>query len=171
VAFDSSVLLHFMRDPARRKTWMRKSMRRRMIRFFYDLTEEQFAAQQESQGGGCAFCGFVPPSGKYLSIDHAHDQHEHVGTKRGCPQCIRGLLCQNCNRSVLPVLERNEQLQNDFVKAYLKQRPFWTGRDGVRFSGGPPSLESGSIDDSRPRYSGTSCHGSVSFKTQTPCLP
>ena len=112
------------RNKEKRLTWMHSNYRRRMIKFFYGITLEQFAEQMERQNGACAFCGGKPPENKFLSVDHAHGQHEHPGTKRGCPECVRGLLCINCNRSVLPVLEKNQRLQNTFIKDYLAQRPF-----------------------------------------------
>lgn len=38
------------------------------------------------QRGQCAICGFIPPAGERLCIDHDHQSGE-----------IRGLLCDSCN--------------------------------------------------------------------------
>ena len=67
----------------------------------------------------CALCKQV--SLKTLHTDHDYSCHPF---RHSCKKCIRGLLCESCNRQVLPTLERHPHLQNDFVKAYLKQRPF-----------------------------------------------
>lgn len=50
----------------------------------YDLTEEQYRALEEKQGGKCACCGVKPE--KRLRVDHDH-----------VTGAIRGLLCHNCN--------------------------------------------------------------------------
>lgn len=49
------------------------------------LTEEEYRALYERQGGVCAICGEKPKSGR-LAVDHVH------GTDR-----VRGLLCNLCN--------------------------------------------------------------------------
>jgi hypothetical protein len=53
-----------------------------------------------------------------------HDHSHHPGSKRMCKGCIRGVLCDICNRLVLPYTERKPLLQNERVKAYLRSRPF-----------------------------------------------
>lgn len=50
----------------------------------YGITLEQEAAMRAEQGGGCAACGEV----SILHVDHCHDTGE-----------VRGLLCDDCNRS------------------------------------------------------------------------
>lgn len=68
----------------------------------------------------CALC-LKPQPERRLAVDHDHKHHE--GQKQACKECIRGLLCDGCNRFALPILEENEILQNDRVREYLKQRP------------------------------------------------
>jgi Recombination endonuclease VII len=48
------------------------------------------------QGGVCAICGvpYEDKPGSRLAIDH---DHRHCAGVRGCPVCIRGLLCNRCN--------------------------------------------------------------------------
>lgn len=53
------------------------------------MTLEQYEALLAVQGGRCAICGGVNPSGRRLSVDHAH------ATKQ-----VRGLLCGLCNRGL-----------------------------------------------------------------------
>lgn len=85
------------------------------------ITEEEFDWLLQHQGGVCALCLFPPD--KRLNIDHDHKCH-HPKTRRTCKNCIRGLLCNNCNRLFLATAERHLHLQNDFVREYLRCRPF-----------------------------------------------
>lgn len=112
----------------RRREWERSTYRPRMIKFFYQITLDQFNEQERKQNFACAVCLRIPLNGKVLQVDHVHGQHAHVGTKRGCAECIRGLVCNNCNRSIIPILEKSEHLQTDFIKAYLLGRPFMDRR-------------------------------------------
>src|SRR6266436_7751289 len=70
----------------------------------------------------CALC-FKPRKVKYFAVDHDHACSNHE-TARACKFCIRGLLCDSCNWSTLPVLESRVHLQSDFLQQYLRQRPF-----------------------------------------------
>ena len=54
-------------------------------------------------------------------IDHDHTCHNE---KQMCKKCIRGVLCEICNRHVLPYLERIPHLQTEYLKTYLTLRPF-----------------------------------------------
>jgi hypothetical protein len=67
----------FLANPERQKQAMR--------RFRYGLSEAEFDALKEEQGGLCAICR-REPNGRRLQIDHDH------ATGR-----IRGLLCGPCN--------------------------------------------------------------------------
>ena len=58
--------------------------------WLYGVTEEQFNAMLEAQGGACAICKFVPGSNdKRLCLDHNH-----------LTNIPRGLLCDKCNRGL-----------------------------------------------------------------------
>jgi hypothetical protein len=52
------------------------------------VTDPEYAAMLEAQGGGCAICG-NPPKTRRLHVDHDHHDPEHR---------VRGLLCFRCNR-------------------------------------------------------------------------
>jgi hypothetical protein len=54
----------------------------------YGITEAEYTALFEKQGGVCAICKKLPQ--KRLCVDHVHDE-----TKR-----VRGLLCKSCNMAI-----------------------------------------------------------------------
>lgn len=48
------------------------------------------------QGGSCAICGvqYEDTPGHRLAMDH---DHRHCAGVKGCPLCVRGMLCNSCN--------------------------------------------------------------------------
>lgn len=52
-----------------------------------------------SQGGVCAICGveYQDKPGHRLAMDH---DHKHCPGPKGCPVCVRGMLCNRCNNLV-----------------------------------------------------------------------
>jgi recombination endonuclease VII len=84
----------------------------------YGITEEQYQRMIQEQNGVCFLCLETRP----LCIDHDHNQCGHAG-RNACAGCIRGLLCDQCNRRHLPWAEKHERWQSEVVKDYLKRRP------------------------------------------------
>lgn len=77
------------RDPAAQ----RAKERRRTLRL-YGLTAERFDAMLTTQNGRCAICRSDDPGRDTWNIDH---DHACCPGKGSCGNCVRGLLCQNCN--------------------------------------------------------------------------
>lgn len=66
---------------------------------YYGISLDQYAAMVAAQNGGCAICGrTADDGGRFLCVDHDH--RCCPAKKRSCGQCIRGLLCSNCNRAL-----------------------------------------------------------------------
>lgn len=86
----------------------------------FGITKVQWHELNESRGGVCVLCGETD-SGRRLCVDH---DHSHCGPTRGCPQCIRGLLCIGCN-TMLGHAEHKPGLLRLLapLKSYLKRRP------------------------------------------------
>lgn len=71
----------------------RRCVRSANLRTNFGITLEQYEKLLADQGHTCAIC--QAPSGKRaLAVDH---DHSCCPGKRGCPNCIRALLCQKCN--------------------------------------------------------------------------
>ena len=61
----------------------------------YGLTVERYMDMLEDQGHACAICGSPEPGGTGAwCIDHDHACCDGVGS---CGECVRGLLCSQCN--------------------------------------------------------------------------
>jgi hypothetical protein len=60
----------------------------------YGITPEQYEGIKDLQGGKCAICQVATGASKALSVDH---DHKHCDGPKGCIDCVRGLLCSNCN--------------------------------------------------------------------------
>lgn len=60
----------------------------------YKLTIESYEQLLKNQGGRCATCGIVP---ERFYIDHDHTCCPGTNT---CGNCVRGLLCFNCNTAL-----------------------------------------------------------------------
>lgn len=73
----------------------------------------------------CALCNqeFPVPftRGRAPNIDHAHDCDKH-GFRYGCAFCIRGILCNVCNRFRIPGIEFLAE-HGSFTHPYLLKRP------------------------------------------------
>lgn len=89
----------------------------------YGLTEEDWTARLERQGGVCAVCK-RPPSNGTLHIDHEHK----TGWKKMLPilrrNYVRGLACWHCNSVWLRRGATPEKLRAaaDYLEAYATSR-------------------------------------------------
>jgi len=64
----------------------------------YGMTYLDFEAMWAAQGYGCAICGRDDnPDDKGFAVDHDRRCCPRIGS---CGECVRGLLCCNCNRGI-----------------------------------------------------------------------
>lgn len=62
----------------------------------YNISLEQYDEMLADQGGVCAICQGQPKGDWSFHIDHDHACCPNK--MESCGQCIRGLLCEDCNR-------------------------------------------------------------------------
>lgn len=80
-------------DPEVRKAARARALRQRLRG--YGLTVEQYDALVVAQGGVCAICRQPDRLGRRLAVDH---DHTCCPRQQGsCGECVRGLLCFDCN--------------------------------------------------------------------------
>ena len=75
----------------------------------YGLTLTGYRDILDTQGGGCAICGGQPRGRKRFHIDH---DHSCCPPEQSCGKCVRGLLCDDCNRGLGMFRDSSEYLQN-----------------------------------------------------------
>jgi len=99
-----------MSNARQRESYDPAAKRDKYLKRMYGISLERFHEILAAQDGVCAICGKVPTKGAgrpYLapgietveesgkfSVDH---DHAHCGDKKGCPECVRGILCPGCN--------------------------------------------------------------------------
>ncbi len=71
--------------------------RSRAVRKRYGISAARYAELLARQDGVCAICGGVNKDGYALSVDH---DHSCCPGERSCGECVRGLLCTNCNLGI-----------------------------------------------------------------------
>lgn len=70
----------------------KSSSRKWYLKTTYNITPEQYLDLLLKNNKGCHICGETKDY--WLHVDHDHACCE---SDRSCGQCIRGLLCHNCN--------------------------------------------------------------------------
>lgn len=79
-----------------RTAWAAKSpqQRRRIRAKRYGITPERLASLLEAQQESCAICKEKFTEGNVPCVDHDHS----CCIKGSCGKCVRGLLCNRCNK-------------------------------------------------------------------------
>lgn len=106
------------RDPGLQKN--------RQLKHWYGIDLREYEEMFAAQGGVCAICGkpetaIIKGKVAALAVDHKHEHdcvHAGVGQK-ACPECIRGLLCRNCNVGLGKVNDSIEWFESAI--AYLEK--------------------------------------------------
>lgn len=77
----------------------RARVQARWLRRKYDLSLEEYDQMLARQGGGCAICRSTIARGQggRFQVDHDHSCCPDQFT---CGECLRGLLCGNCNKAL-----------------------------------------------------------------------
>ena len=111
----------------------------------HGLTMHQYIWLYEEQNGRCKLCHYQPiPQGDkkfQLEIDHDHSccdrKNKQGGGLGSCGNCIRGLLCHNCNTMIGQYENCLGDLKIQEFEDYLNSRINFPDR----FGGSPPLVK------------------------------
>lgn len=98
-------------------TYCKRCDRDMRLRRNYGIGVTQYEELLARQGGGCAICNGVPKDGPSLHVDHDHACCS--GRKKSCGACVRGLLCEDCNRAL--GMFRDDTTRFEAAIRYLKR--------------------------------------------------
>lgn len=70
----------------------------RRLETIYGISRTQYLAIKAAQGGRCYMCRWARGLKKELAVDHDHNKGCDHPSDRACPECVRGLLCSECNQ-------------------------------------------------------------------------
>lgn len=97
------------------RTETRRMRRSRALWYRYGIDLDDYNRMAEEQGNACAVCR-GPSVGKgALHVDH---DHSCCPSDRSCGECIRGLVCSNCNFAIGAVRDSVENARS--LVAYLE---------------------------------------------------
>lgn len=88
----------------------------------YGITSEEYWATFSYQAGKCAICCKATGRTKRLAVDHDHKCRAGHDPKKGCRECVRGLLCGPCNRFLGRLGDSPEAFER--AARYLRDPPF-----------------------------------------------
>ena len=98
----------------------KKRAHARRVDIFYGITAAQYQMLYRHQGGSCYICQRATGATRNLAVDHDHDLCDTHPPDRGCPRCVRGLLCSICNRVVIGRYDEESLLR---AVKYLRHPP------------------------------------------------
>lgn len=106
-----------------RKKASRNTAHARRLQVVYSITAEFYALMLAIQGHRCAICQRATGRYKRLSVDHDHKQAVLDGHEpdKGCMNCVRGLLCSTCNKTLGHL--RDDPLAFERGAEYLREWP------------------------------------------------
>lgn len=82
----------------------------------YGLTADAWKAMLDSQGGVCATCKKSPEEDNVkFQVDH---DHACCPTRNTCGKCIRGIICNKCNKALGLIKDNPDTLRA--MLAYLE---------------------------------------------------
>lgn len=91
--------------------------RDRKLRSLYGITLAEFTQRLADQGNCCAICRTPATPNKHFRVDH---DHACCPGTRSCRACVRGIICDLCNRGIGFMQDDPESLRRaaDYIERF-----------------------------------------------------
>lgn len=91
--------------------------RKGVMKSRYKISLDEYNAMLEGQNYGCMICGGTNENGRALHVDH---DHSCCPGRITCGECVRGILCSNCNGAIGSFKDDPELLRKaaDYLESY-----------------------------------------------------
>ena len=106
----------------KRKADQRDKAHARHVTNTYGIPGRQYWLIYAFQGNRCAICMRATGRSKRLAVDHSHACIQDHDPKRGCKECVRGLLCSGCNKFLGWI--RDDPKAGERIARYLTDPPY-----------------------------------------------
>jgi len=104
----------------------RLAAQEKRVQQVYGIPPDTYDAIYALQGGRCYICQRATGARRRLSVDHDHAQAALDGhdLDKGCPQCVRGLLCSTCNKTLGHLRDDPEAFERgaDYLRDWPSRR-------------------------------------------------
>ena len=89
------------------------------LKMHYGKSIAQYEYDLKAQGGECLICHRIPVGNEVLRYDH---DHRCCSGRDSCEKCLRGLICNHCNRALGYFKDNIEILLNavSYLRSYEK---------------------------------------------------
>lgn len=100
------------------QSWVKRDT---YLKRYYGIDTKQYEDMLEKYNGGCYICGKTKKENgnRYLSVDH---DHSCCPSGKSCGKCVRGILCDTCNRAV-GLLQDNPENAMAVAQYIQKNKP------------------------------------------------
>lgn len=98
----------------------------------FEITGDDYWWLYECQGGRCLICQRSRGLSRRLGVDHEHHLCDTHPPDKGCPKCIRALLCVFCN-DVIGRLDEKALVRAFIVLTQAPARQWLTMRPSAKY--------------------------------------
>jgi len=85
-------------------------IRAQNVKTRYGITIERVNEMLAAQGGGCAICKRMDSGTRDWCVDHDHACCEAIPNMHACGNCVRGIVCYNCNNMLGYAIDNPDNL-------------------------------------------------------------
>jgi len=97
-------------NARRNRKRTKEYIRAQNVKTRYGITIDRVNELLVEQGGGCAICGRMDSGTRDWCVDHDHACCEAIPNMHACGNCVRGIVCYNCNNMLGYAIDNPDNL-------------------------------------------------------------